>query len=144
MHAVCSAPCQVDSEKNKNIISGIPPCCAAGWNFSRGCAMKFHRRHAFESLPVTLVVVKIEITLNCRKLLKVKAVFLRNRGRFESCHTKVIKKNVSDLRFCKLFLRDFEDDIRLTKPVLHILMRAVIVRRNTGVFFKKPRKIRVI
>ena len=42
--------------------------------------MKFHRRHAFESLPVTLVVVKIEITLNCRKLLKVKAVFLRKRA----------------------------------------------------------------
>ena len=80
LHAVCSAPCQVDSEKNKNIISGIPPCCAAGWNFSRGCAMKFHRRHAFEYLPVTLVVVKIEITLNCRKLLKVKAVFLRKRA----------------------------------------------------------------
>ena len=57
---------------------------------------------------------------------------------------KVIKKNVSDLRFCKLFLRYFEDDIRLTKPVLHILMRAVIVRRNAGVLFKKPRKIRVI
>ena len=80
LHAVCSAPCQVDSEKNKNIISGIPPCCAAGWNFSRGCAMKFHRRHAFEYLLVTLVVVKIEITLNCRKLLKVKAVFLRKRA----------------------------------------------------------------
>ena len=78
--------------KNKNILSGIPPCCAAGWNFSRGCAMKFHRRHAFESLPVTLVVVKIEITLNCRKLLKVKAVFLRKRGMFESCHTTLTKE----------------------------------------------------
>ena len=52
--------------KNKKILSGIPPCCAAGWNFSRGSAMKFHRCHASESLLVTLVVVKIEITLDCR------------------------------------------------------------------------------
>ena len=71
-------------------------------------------------------------------------VYIRYKWFFHFCLTKVIKKNVSDLRFCKLFLRYFEDDIRLTKPVLHILMRAVIVRRNAGVFFKKPRKIRVI
>ena len=73
--------------------------------------------------------------------------FLVQDGRYDYIETGSlisIKKNVSDLRFCKLFLRYFEDDIRLTKPVLHILMRAVIVRRNAGVFFKKPRKIRVI
>ena len=64
--------------------------------------------------------------------------------KYYTCFRAVVKNNVSDLRFCKLFLRDFEDDIRLTKPVLHIFMRAVIVRRNACVFFKKPRKIRVI
>ena len=42
------APCQVDSEKTKTFYQ------------------EFHRRHAFESLPVTLVVVKIEIKLDCR------------------------------------------------------------------------------
>ena len=57
-------PCQADSEKNN--VSEIPPCCAAGWNFSRGGMIKFHRRHAFESLPVTQVVVKTEITMDCR------------------------------------------------------------------------------
>ena len=61
-----SSPCQIDSEKNKKILSGIPPCCAAGWNFSRGSAMKLHRCYASESLLVTLVVVKIRITLDCR------------------------------------------------------------------------------
>ena len=49
--------------KNKNIFVGIPPCCAAGWNFSRG-AMELHRCHAFEPLLVASVVIEIEVILN--------------------------------------------------------------------------------
>ena len=64
--------------------------------------------------------------------------------KYYTCFRAVVKNNVSDLRLCKLFLRDFEDYVCLTKPVLHIFMRAVIVRRNACVFFKEPRKIRVI
>lgn len=58
--------------------------------------------------------------------------------KYYTCFREVVKNNASDLRLCKLFLRDFEDYVCLPKPVSHIFMRAVIVRRNAGVFFKKP------
>ena len=75
------APCQVDSEKTKTFYQ------------------EFHRRHAFESLPVTLVYVKIEITLDCRNQIVTRSKLseIVHFG-FENCCNIVRSKRANKVR----------------------------------------------
>ena len=74
-------PCQVDSEKAKTFYQ------------------EFHRRHAFESLLVTLVDVKIEITLDCRNQIVTRSKLseIVHFG-FENCCSIVRSKRANKVR----------------------------------------------
>jgi hypothetical protein len=118
-------PCQVDSEKTKTFYQ------------------EFHRRHAFESLLVTLVVVKIEITLDCRNQIVTRSKLseIVHFG-FENCCSIVRSKRANTVRPYRdnstfaIGLRDVEDAV-------HYDMRRKITLALAILYTREPLKCEI-
>ena len=118
-------PCQVDSEKTKTFYQ------------------EFHRRHAFESLPVTLVDVKIEITLDCRNQIVTRSKLseIVHFG-FENCCSIVRSKRANKVRPYRdksafaIGLRDVEDAV-------HYDMRRKITLALAILYTREPLKCEI-
>ena len=63
LHAVCSAPCQVDSEKTKNILLEMVSALAETI-FLLCSSVKLHRCHAMKALLVPLGIIEMDIFLD--------------------------------------------------------------------------------
>ena len=105
--------------------------------------MEFHRRHAFESLLVTLVDVKIEITLDCRNQIvtRIKLSEIVHFG-FENCCSVVRSKRANTVRpysdnsAFAIGLRDVEDAV-------HYDMRRKITLALAILYTREPLKCEI-